>query len=66
VVSGENGNRAPCGQAEIFIPEEDVLVEQVFSSLQNAQIRAVGPELVFGHLFDSLGLIPYQRRFSGI
>lgn len=43
------------GQAEIFIPEEDVLVEQVFSSLENAQIRTVGPELVFGHLFDSIG-----------
>jgi transposase len=41
----------PC----LFPFESDELVEQVFSSLYNSDIRTVGPELVFGRIYDPIG-----------
>jgi len=42
-------------QSKIFVSEKDTIVEQVIKSLDNASIRTVGPELVFGKLYDSIG-----------
>ena len=42
-------------QLELFESENDKLVEQVFESLQNSNIRTVGPELIFGKIFDHIG-----------
>ena len=42
-------------QPKLFISEKDTIVEQVFSSLNNANIKTVGPELVFGRIYDSIG-----------
>ena len=42
-------------QAELFISESDLIVENVFNSLQNSSIRTVGPELIFGRIFDYIG-----------
>ena len=42
-------------QLELFESRDDKLVEQVFETLQNSSIRTVGPELVFGRIFDSIG-----------
>ena len=42
-------------QLELFESKEDKLVEQVFESLQNSNIRTVGPELIFGKIFDHIG-----------
>lgn len=42
-------------QSKIFISEQDTLIEQVMESLANASIRTVGPELVFGRLYDHIG-----------
>lgn len=42
-------------QSKIFIDEEDIIIEQVFNNLSNASIRTVGPELVFGRLYDFIG-----------
>jgi len=42
-------------QSSIFISEQDTVVEQVMESLANASIRTVGPELIFGGLYDHIG-----------
>lgn len=42
-------------QKKLFVSEHDVIVEQVFSELSNASIRTVGPELIFGKLYDHIG-----------
>lgn len=44
-------------QAELFAinTQEDVVINQFLKSLSNNQIRVVGPELIFGELFDRLG-----------
>ncbi len=42
-------------QPKLFISENDTIVEQVFSSLNNANIKTVGPELIFGRIYDSIG-----------
>ena len=42
-------------QPGLFISESDTIVDQVFSSLENASIRTVGPEIIFGKIYDSIG-----------
>lgn len=42
-------------QPSLFPSESDELVEQAFSSLYNSSIRTVGPELVFGRIYDYIG-----------
>jgi transposase len=39
----------------LFVLEKDVLIESFLSDIENAQIRAIGPELVFGRIFDYIG-----------
>jgi transposase len=43
------------GQPRLFISESDTIVEQVFSLLDNASIQTVGPEIIFGTIYDSIG-----------
>ena len=42
-------------QPKLFISENDTVVEQVFSTLSNASIRTVGPEIIFGKIYDNIG-----------
>lgn len=42
-------------QPKLFVSETDTLVDQVFSALNNASIRTVGPEIIFGRIYDSIG-----------
>lgn len=42
-------------QPKLFISESDTVVEQVFEALGNASIRTVGPEIIFGKIYDSIG-----------
>ena len=42
-------------QSGLFISEKDTFIEQVFSSIGNSSIRTVGPELIFGKIYDSIG-----------
>jgi transposase len=37
------------------------VVEQVFSSLNNASIRTVGPEIIFGKIYDKIGFGAIQE-----
>ena len=39
----------------LFSSQDDILVDKVFESLHNSSIQTVGPELVFGNIFDYIG-----------
>jgi transposase len=43
------------GQPKLFISESDAAIEQAFSILNNASIRTLGPEIIFGKIYDSIG-----------
>lgn len=49
-------------QPELFVWENDLQIEQVFSNLSNASIRIVGPELIFGKLYDKIGFGSIQQE----
>jgi hypothetical protein len=42
-------------QPKLFVSENEVMIEDVFNSLSNASIRTVGPELIFGKIYDYIG-----------
>ena len=42
-------------QATLFVSESDTIIEYVLEGLSNASIRTVGPEIIFGKIYDSIG-----------
>jgi len=42
-------------QQGLFVSEQDTVIEDVFSTLSNASIRTVGPELIFGSIYNHTG-----------
>ncbi len=42
-------------QSKLFASERDLLIDDIFSTLSNASIRVVGPELIFGKIYDKIG-----------
>lgn len=42
-------------QETLFVSQDDVKIESYMQLLSNAQIRVVGPELIFGKIFDAMG-----------
>src|SRR5665647_1086348 len=40
------------GQSKLFISENDTVIEQLFETLANASIRTVGPEIIFGKIYN--------------
>lgn len=42
-------------QSKLFVSENDTVVEQVFDSLSNTNIRTIGPEIIFGKIYDHIG-----------
>ena len=49
------------GQSQLFISQSDTQVEQVFDALQNASIKTVGPEIIFGRIYDHIGFNAIQE-----
>lgn len=43
------------GQTKLFVSETDTIVEQIFTSISNSSIRTIGPELIFGKIYDYIG-----------
>lgn len=43
------------GQSKLFVSQTDTVIEQVFDTLENASIRTVGPEIIFGRIYDHIG-----------
>lgn len=42
-------------QVKLFVSEKDILVDEIFSSLSNANIKVLGPEIIFGKIYDKIG-----------
>lgn len=42
-------------QPKLFMSESDAAIEQAFAMLNNANIRTLGPEIIFGKIYDSIG-----------
>ncbi len=42
-------------QQDLFISPSDLLAESLFDALSNASIRTLGPEIIFGKIYDSIG-----------
>lgn len=42
-------------QSELFLCESDFQIEQLFTSLSNSSLRIVGPEIIFGKIYDTIG-----------
>jgi transposase len=42
-------------QAELFVSENDTIIDHAYSALSNASIRTLGPEIIFGKIYDSIG-----------
>jgi transposase len=42
-------------QPKLFISENDIFAEQIFDVLNNASIKTVGPEIIFGKIYDHIG-----------
>ena len=42
-------------QPKLFISEKDEIIEQTLSAVENSDIRTIGPEIVFGKIYDSIG-----------
>ena len=42
-------------QPELFKSEHDELIEEAFASLSNSCIRTIGPELIYGRIYDCIG-----------
>jgi hypothetical protein len=43
------------GNLELFVDEEEAVFDSILSGLSNHQIQVVGPELIYGSLFDKIG-----------
>lgn len=42
-------------QPKLFVSETDNMIEQIFDNLNNASIRTVGPEIIFGKIYNHIG-----------
>jgi hypothetical protein len=42
-------------QPRFFSSESDTAIEQAFALLNNSNIRTLGPEIIFGKIYDSIG-----------
>jgi len=40
---------------ELFADEDDVRLEDFLSTINNSEIQVIGPELIFGQLYDKIG-----------
>lgn len=43
------------GQRSLFISKQDKIIEDTIAQLSNSNIRTVGPELIFGKIYDYIG-----------
>lgn len=42
-------------QPKLFVSESDAAIDQAFAILNNANIRTLGPEIIFGRIYDYIG-----------
>ena len=51
-------------QQKLFVSRQDTVVDQVFSELSNASIKSIGPELIFGKIYDHIGYNAIKEELS--
>ena len=49
-------------QSKLFISENDAVIEQAYSVLSNSSIRTLGPEIIFGKIYDNIGFNTIQEE----
>lgn len=49
-------------QTSLFISDDDSIIESYLLSLQNAQIRTIGSELILGRIYDKIGFGSIQEE----
>ena len=49
-------------QPKLFISEADTIVDNIFDVLSNASIRVVGPELIFGKIYNKIGFNEIKEK----
>lgn len=42
-------------QSSLFTSQQDALIESFLGTLRNTQVQVIGPELVFGKIYDAIG-----------
>ncbi len=42
-------------QTSLFVSEKDKQIESFISNLSNGQVRVIGPQLVYGKIYDQIG-----------
>lgn len=42
-------------QSKLFVSEQDELIDKTLETLENSDIKTIGPEIVFGKIYDSIG-----------
>jgi len=50
-------------QPKLFVSEKDVAIEHLMCTISNADIQTVGPEIVFGKIYDSIGFNKINEKF---
>lgn len=50
-------------QHKLFGFDNDALIEKAFSALNNANIRTVGPEIIFGKIYDHVGFNAIEDEY---
>lgn len=55
MVLGKQEMERLSAQGKLFVSENDVVAEQLFEALGNASIKTVGPEIIFGKIYDGIG-----------
>ena len=50
------------GQPKLFVSEKDKAVDQTLESVSNSDIKTVGPEIVFGKIYDSIGFNQIEEQ----
>lgn len=43
------------GTINLFVNRDDALIESYLNTIKNGQIQVIGPELIFGKIYDSIG-----------
>jgi len=42
-------------QPKLFVSETDTIVDKIFLAISNSSIKTVGPEIIFGKIYDHIG-----------
>lgn len=49
-------------QPKLFTSDDDIIVEKVLSSISNADVQTVGPEIIFGKIYDAIGFSKIKEK----